>query len=136
LEEKNVWSVQIVDAVGAQRTVLARHTHGERWTTWSQGQTMVWNVGHELVHRQSAQSGTDAGNTLNAGLPGRISEVLVQPGALVQAGDPVLTLEAMKLYHTLSAPFTGRVAVLNVGVGDIVAQGQCLVEFEAVEAVA
>ena len=67
---------------------------------------------------------------LSATLPGRISEVMVREGDKVIAGDPVLTLEAMKIYHALAAPLTGRVRELHVKVGDIVGQGQPLVEIE------
>jgi biotin carboxyl carrier protein len=55
---------------------------------------------------------------------------MLQVGQRVVAGDPVLTLEAMKLYHSLTAPLTGLVQSIHVTVGDIVSHGQLLVEFE------
>ena len=55
---------------------------------------------------------------------------MLHVGQKVLAGDPVLTLEAMKLYHTLSAPLSGTVQKVHVGVGDIVSHGQLLVDFE------
>jgi len=110
--------------------VHIRHTAPQRWFSWALGRSMVWDIEHELEHslhtgRQEVQEAQ-----LAATLPGRISEVMLQVGQRVVAGDPVLTLEAMKLYHTLTAPLTGLVQSIHVAVGDIVSHGQLLVEFE------
>ena len=48
---------------------------------------------------------------------------MLQVGQRVAAGEPVLTFEAMKLYHTLSAPLSGTVQKIHVGVGDVVGAG-------------
>ena len=49
----------------------------------------------------------------------------VVDGDDVEAGVPVLVVEAMKMEHTLTAPTTGVVA-LAAKVGDKVAEGQTL----------
>lgn len=105
-------------------------TTGQRWFSWAQGQSQVWDIEHALAHSLNASGAQAQGNNLSASLPGRISEVVVQAGDTVQAGDPVLTLEAMKLYHGLSAPVSGTVRQVHVTVGDIVGQGHLLVEIE------
>ena len=91
---------------------------------------MVWSVEHELEHCLHAGSEESQAEHLSATLPGRISEIALQEGQQVTAGDTVLTLEAMKLYHSLAAPLTGQIRKVHVKVGDIVAHGQLLVEFE------
>ena len=91
---------------------------------------MVWDIQHELVHSMQSDDQACQETNLSATLPGRISEVVLQVGQRVTAGDSVLTLEAMKLYHTLTAPLTGVVQKIHVQVGDIVSHGQLLVEFE------
>jgi len=111
-------------------TVQVRHTTQQRWFSWAQGRSMVWDIEHELEHSLHAGSEQSQDEHLSATLPGRISEVMTQDGQRVSAGDAVLTLEAMKLYHTLVAPLTGQVRKVHVKVGDIVAHGQLLVEFE------
>jgi 3-methylcrotonyl-CoA carboxylase alpha subunit len=111
-------------------SVHVRHRSGQRWFSWAQGCSMVWDVEHALEHSLHTGSLEGQGSQLSATLPGRISEVLLQVGQRVVAGDPVLTLEAMKLYHSLSAPLTGLVQKIHVSVGDIVSHGQLLVEFE------
>ena len=111
-------------------SVHVRHSSEQRWFSWAQGRSMVWNVEHELELSLHAGSSEGQGSQLSATLPGRISEVLLQVGQRVVVGDLVLTLEAMKLYHSLSAPLTGLVQKIHVSVGDIVSHGQLLVEFE------
>ena len=107
-----------------------KRTDSTRWFSWIAGQSMVWEIEHELEHSQHAGRAESQESQLSAALPGRISEVMLQVGQRVAAGEPVLTLEAMKLYHTLSAPLSGTVQKIHVGVGDVVSHGQLLVEFE------
>ena len=44
----------------------------------------------------------------------------------VAAGDPLLTLEAMKMEHIVAAPSAGRVTDILVSPGDQVVRGQAL----------
>jgi len=111
-------------------SVFVRHSPKQGWFTWSQGRSMIWDIQHELVHSVQTDDQASQEANLSATLPGRISEVVLQVGQRVTAGDSVLTLEAMKLYHTLTAPLTGVVQKIHVQVGDIVSHGQLLVEFE------
>ncbi len=71
------------------------------------------------------------GGRLSAPMPGRIVAVMVEAGAEVARGAPLLVLEAMKMEHTITAPTDGRVARLNYGVGDLVEEGRELLAFEA-----
>jgi 3-methylcrotonyl-CoA carboxylase alpha subunit len=50
-------------------------------------------------------------------MPGRIIAVEVTAGQSVSKGQKLLTLEAMKMEHTLVAPFDGVVAELNAVAG-------------------
>jgi 3-methylcrotonyl-CoA carboxylase alpha subunit len=50
-------------------------------------------------------------------MPGRIIAVMVSAGEAVTRGQKLLTLEAMKMEHTLVAPFDGIVAELNAEAG-------------------
>ncbi|RMH46747.1 MAG: acetyl/propionyl/methylcrotonyl-CoA carboxylase subunit alpha [Alphaproteobacteria bacterium] len=61
-----------------------------------------------------------------APMPGLVRDVLVEPGAGVAAGDPLVVLEAMKMEHTLRAGRAGRVAAVSVRAGDQVEAGQTL----------
>ncbi|RLP90896.1 biotin/lipoyl-binding protein [Micromonospora sp. BL4] len=67
-----------------------------------------------------------AAGSLLAPLPGAVTRVHVQVGQRVAAGDPLLTLEAMKLEHPVLAPIDGVVAELPVPAGGQVRTGAVL----------
>ncbi|NKQ11496.1 sodium-extruding oxaloacetate decarboxylase subunit alpha [Pseudomonas sp. SST3] len=69
-------------------------------------------------------SGT--GEPQPAPLAGNIFRVLVQPGQLVQEGDLVIILEAMKMETEIRAFKAGTVSGVNVKVGDAVSVGDSL----------
>ena len=70
------------------------------------------------------------GGSLAAPLPGKIAAVLVEPGAKVEKGAPLLILEAMKMEHTIAAPARGTVAAIRCKAGDQVVEGAELIEIE------
>jgi 3-methylcrotonyl-CoA carboxylase alpha subunit len=70
------------------------------------------------------------GGSLAAPLPGRIAAVLVESGAKVEKGAPLLVLEAMKMEHTIAAPARGTVAAIRCKAGDQVVEGAELIEIE------
>ncbi len=67
-----------------------------------------------------------SGEPQAAPLAGNIFKVLVQPGQLVQEGDLVIILEAMKMETEIRAFKAGTVASVNVKVGDAVSVGDSL----------
>ncbi|MDB4222523.1 acetyl/propionyl/methylcrotonyl-CoA carboxylase subunit alpha [Granulosicoccus sp.] len=75
----------------------------------------------------SADSLEDNANTVVAPMPGSVIWLSIKSGAKVKKGDPLLTLEAMKMEHVLIAPRDGTVAELLVSEGDQVQDGALLV---------
>jgi len=71
-----------------------------------------------------------AGGRLTAPMPGRLVQVLVDAGDTVEAGQPLVVLEAMKMEHTVKAPRAGTVAAVLYAAGDQVEDGASLVELE------
>ena len=63
-------------------------------------------------------------------MPGRIAALLVAPGARVEANQPVLVLEAMKMEHMLRAPKSGILKGFKFQLGDQVGEGVELATFE------
>lgn len=61
---------------------------------------------------------------------GVVVRVNAQAGQQIQANDPLLVLEAMKMETNITSPVAGKVKAINSGVGDGVQMGQVLVEFE------
>ncbi len=70
---------------------------------------------------------------VTAPMPGTVIALLAKPGETLDEGAPMLILEAMKMEHTLRAPARGRVARYLCAVGDLVAEGAALAEFEPEE---
>jgi 3-methylcrotonyl-CoA carboxylase alpha subunit len=66
-------------------------------------------------------------------MPGRIIAVEVAAGDIVTKGQKLVTLEAMKMEHSLTAPFDGVVAELNAQVGAQVQVEALLVRIAVVE---
>jgi 3-methylcrotonyl-CoA carboxylase alpha subunit len=60
---------------------------------------------------------------LNAPMPGRVISVVTQAGEKVLTGTPLLILEAMKMEHTIRAPFDGIVETVFYNTGDFVNEG-------------
>ncbi len=78
--------------------------------------------------RESARHDEEAG--FIAPMSGTIVALHVSAGDTVAAGDAVITLEAMKMEHTLRATVPGTVHDFHVAAGDSVSEGTLLVEFE------
>jgi 3-methylcrotonyl-CoA carboxylase alpha subunit len=68
---------------------------------------------------------------IEAPMPGKVTAVEVSKGEKVAKGQRLLTLEAMKMEHALTAPFDGTIAELNAKPGAQVTEGQVLVKVEA-----
>jgi len=69
----------------------------------------------------------DAGSLITP-LPGTVVAVHVSTGQEVAQGAPLLTIEAMKMEHTVTAPYAGIIERLPFGLADRVAAGAVLVE--------
>ena len=61
---------------------------------------------------------------------GRIIAIAVTEGQAVTAGQPLVTLEAMKMEHVLTAPFDGTIADVNAEIGGQVQEGVVLVRLD------
>jgi biotin carboxyl carrier protein len=59
-------------------------------------------------------------------MPGRIIAVQIADGAAVVQGQALVTIEAMKMEHALTAPFDGIVGGFAHKVGDQVTEGTVL----------
>ncbi len=78
-------------------------------------------------------SATAAGGDgkVRAAMNGRVVAVLVKPGEKVAAGQPVMTLEAMKMEHVHTAGIAGTISAIDVAEGEQVTTGKIVVEIEA-----
>jgi geranyl-CoA carboxylase alpha subunit len=77
----------------------------------------------------AASNGGDG--KVRAAMNGRVVAVLVKPGEKVEAGQPVMTLEAMKMEHVHTAGIAGTISAIDVAEGEQVTTGRIVVEIEA-----
>ena len=84
------------------------------------------------THVVTRPKGT-AGDPLQAiaPMPGMVTDLAVGVGTKVKAGDPLITLEAMKMLTTISAGLDGTVTEIFVKKGDVVANDDLLARLEA-----
>ena len=70
-------------------------------------------------------------NEIGTSLQGKLSAIAVKDGAEVKQNDPLFVIEAMKMETTITAPFEGKVKKVHLHVGELVEQGDLVVEMDA-----
>jgi biotin carboxyl carrier protein len=75
-------------------------------------------------------TGTSSVIGVSSPMPGRIAGVPVQPGEMVERGQTVVVLEAMKMESVIAAPSAGTVAEVLVSPGQAVQQRQVLLRIQ------
>lgn len=73
-----------------------------------------------------ASSGSAGGVEVKAGAAGKVFKLDTKVGDSVKKGDPVITIEAMKMEIPVVAPQDGTVASIDCSVGDPCESGQVL----------
>ena len=63
-------------------------------------------------------------------MPGRIVKLLVQEGDIVESGQDLLIVEAMKMENRIKSPYSGRVTCIHFQEGDQISDGAPLMEIE------
>jgi 3-methylcrotonyl-CoA carboxylase alpha subunit len=93
---------------------------------------MIHGRGHKLtLHDPDAAAEREVGaGSLVAPMPGKVVAVMVEAGAEVKKGAPLLVLEAMKMEHTILSPRDGRIAMVHYEAGALVSEGAQLVALE------
>jgi 3-methylcrotonyl-CoA carboxylase alpha subunit len=120
------WSARgpIVVSIGENPPEYQR----EQEIIWSDNEAFVLNGGRQLrvgFPDPSAREGEDgrASGQIMAPMHGRIIAVAVAPGTRVEKGDPLFSLEAMKMEHGVVAPLAGLVQAVRIVAGRQVEEG-------------
>jgi acetyl/propionyl-CoA carboxylase alpha subunit len=109
----------VVD-LDARRVVVALSGHS--FTFGVLTRTERWSV--VTTERSGAP------NDVTAPFPGVVAEVRVVVGDVVESGQTVAVIEAMKMLHPLTARGSGTVAEVRAAAGDNVDSDQVLIAFE------
>ena len=104
---------------------------GERLAVWRGATVPVTFNGRRSAAGGAAGSGRAHGvQKVSAPMPGRIVRVLVAEGDNVEARQPVVVIEAMKMENELRSPVAGRVREVSAAAGTSVEAGRVLVVIE------
>ena len=82
----------------------------------------------------SSSGAAAAPGMVHSPMPGMVVAVHVEPGAVLAGGDPIATVEAMKMEHVVRAPGVARVEAVLVRQGEQVERGRVLARLGAVPA--
>ncbi|MGI9407956.1 MAG: acetyl/propionyl/methylcrotonyl-CoA carboxylase subunit alpha, partial [Hyphomicrobiaceae bacterium] len=93
---------------------------------------LVWSDMHQISvtlegHAGPADTVRSGDGRIVAPITGRITQVGVKSGAAVANGDRLLTVEAMKMEHVVSADVGGTIETIHVAPGDQVTDGSILI---------
>jgi geranyl-CoA carboxylase alpha subunit len=127
-----------IDGLGSDTIRIRRDGHAES-LKWSRdgdrlfllhnGVTLAVRDLTRAAPASAAATGSDG--KVRAAMNGRVVAVLVKAGERVAVGQPVMTLEAMKMEHVHTAPIAGVIAAIDVAEGEQVTTGKIVVEIEA-----
>lgn len=84
----------------------------------------------ELLEKLGIGNNQKKLQNIKAPMPGLVIEVKVKPGDVINKGDGVLVLEAMKMENIIKATGTATVKKINVTKGTPVEKNQILIELE------
>jgi biotin carboxyl carrier protein len=116
---------------GDERRLVVLEGGPSEWVVTIAGRRIpVTARGHRerlLAEAQPAGAARHGPSDVLASLPGLVVRVLVEPGAVVTAGEPLVTVEAMKMQNEIRAPRDGRVSEVAVTPGQVIAGGTLLV---------
>ncbi|MBX6749455.1 MAG: ATP-grasp domain-containing protein [Micromonosporaceae bacterium] len=110
---------------GVRRVITVHSVDGVFYVDSSLGSTTL----QEIPRFPEPDPQTIPGSLL-APMPGTVVRIAAQPGDFVEAGSPIVVLEAMKMEHSVSAPSAGRVTEIGVSVGRQVEVGTVLAVVE------
>ncbi|MFN2483762.1 MAG: acetyl-CoA carboxylase biotin carboxyl carrier protein subunit [Candidatus Limnocylindria bacterium] len=107
---------------------------GQEWVVTIHGRRIAVTVrnARERILAEAAAAGTAGGGPIEvkASLPGLVVAVLVEEGSEVVEGQPLITIEAMKMQNEVRAPRPGRVTGISVAKGETVRSGQAVLRVE------
>lgn len=132
-----------VDVVSTRKGVLSLLLNGKSYEIKQErtaGETNIVVGNHRfnatvrdprsLRSRRELEAGAQGPRKITAPMPGKVVRILASVGDAVEAGQPVLVIEAMKMQNELKSPKKGVLKKLNVAPGAAVEAGQALAEVE------
>jgi biotin carboxyl carrier protein len=133
----------LIDATNPSAGLYSLVIHGKVYSAvvWQRRGRREVQIGHwsssiEVVPAQAQRPSAKPGSTVGgrqevtAPMSGRVVQVLVQPGQMVQDGESLVIIEAMKMETEIRAIAPGQVQDIQVSVDTAVETGQILLVVE------
>jgi 3-methylcrotonyl-CoA carboxylase alpha subunit len=125
-----------LEVIEAEDTMASREVRkASPWDRADGFRVGVGSIGGAGVQKRAGaakstkrQTSKASGGTLEAAMPGQVRGVLVGEGDIVEKGQALALLEAMKMEIRVAAPQAGKVIKVLIKVGDVVERGQQLFE--------
>jgi 3-methylcrotonyl-CoA carboxylase alpha subunit len=115
-----------IEKVRLQARYLRDDTHLHLWNAGNHWEVVLEDPRLKEFSSSAAQGG------LTTPLPGVVAAVVAKVGQAVRAGETLMVIEAMKMEHSISAPYDGTVKVIHFAAGDRVPEGSQLLELAPV----
>jgi biotin carboxyl carrier protein len=112
-----------------KRIRAAGYRDGDKRQLWANGRL----INYRLLRDGAARDLDTEAASLSASIPAVVSEIVVQIGDEVKAGDKLILLESMKMILSILAPYEGVVSAINCETGQAVQPGEQLIELEKKE---
>lgn len=112
---------------GKPISVYAQKVKRQLWFHY-EGQVHIYEP--EQKKKSDGSSGNDKAMALTAPMPGKITKLSVKEGELVEKGQTLVVMEAMKMEYRLEAPRMTRVKSVHCKEGEQVGLGVALVRFQ------
>jgi len=114
-------------APAAGAAVYSVRVNGKEYSVEVAESGQLSRVGTPTSPAATSAAPAGGGDTVSAVLAGNIFKVHVAPGDVVNEGEPLLVVEAMKMETAVAAPKSGTVNGVYVSEGDVVAVGDPLI---------
>ena len=105
----------------------------DSWASWAQKAYPGYERLGQTYRRGGAGASAHSDGKVESPMPGNIIKVCVNEGDMVEAQQPVVVIESMKMQNEIPAPVGGEVARVSCSVGDQVGFGDVLVEITPAE---
>ena len=94
-----------------------------KFDCFNNGNLLYKNVLYQISPFKQKKQGIKKANGLITPLPGKVISIEAKVGSIVQEGDTIVIIEAMKMEHRLCADKSGKLVTLNIKTGDNVPEG-------------
>lgn len=140
---RNTQGFSITAGNGVKKEYYVRHLAGKSYISEDQkmweklprlsSKSGLVNVSEALnVYRGFKPSGLSKANAgdLITEMPGKVVKLMTAEGAMVNEGDTLIILEAMKMENEIKAGVTGIVKAVYIEEGQVLESGHLMIEVE------